>query len=95
MTTPPYLRLEKLWRLRCFLNLRQIDVERATGINVGRLSAAERGQITLTQGEEHALGQFLGDRLKTLQESFANQGQGQDPETSASGVTQNRPMRVT
>lgn len=53
-----------LCRLRRFLGLRQIDVERATGVSVSRLSAAERGMLTLTETEQRLVSAYLADRLR-------------------------------
>jgi transcriptional regulator with XRE-family HTH domain len=57
-----------LRRIRGFLDLRQADVERATGIPVGRLSAAENGKIRLTAPEEAILREFLAARMKVVAE---------------------------
>jgi hypothetical protein len=54
-----------LIRLRRSLFLRQIDVENATGISVHRLSAAERGPVTLSEAEYRIVAEFLQDRLKS------------------------------
>ncbi len=53
-----------LCRLRRFLGLRQLDVERATGVPVSRLSAAERGVLTLTETERRLVSAYLADRLR-------------------------------
>ncbi len=52
-----------LRRVRMFLELRQSDIEHATGIPVGRLSAAERGKLALTRLEQILLKDFLEARL--------------------------------
>ena len=48
--------------VRRFLNLRLIDLERATGIAAARLSEAERGLTRLKPAEQRAVMNFL--RLK-------------------------------
>jgi hypothetical protein len=49
--------------VRRFLNLRLIDVERATGIASQRLSEAERGLTRLKPAEQHAVMNFLRAKL--------------------------------
>jgi hypothetical protein len=55
-------------RIRMFLDLRQIDVERATGISVARLSKAETGGLTLSRPEQVRLNNFLRDRMRIIAE---------------------------
>jgi hypothetical protein len=57
-----------LRRIRGFLDLRQADIERATGIPVGRLSAAENRKIRLSAPEEAILREFLAARMKVVAE---------------------------
>jgi transcriptional regulator with XRE-family HTH domain len=57
-----------LRRIRGFLELRQADVERATGIPIDRLSAVENGKIRLTAPEERILREFLKARLRVVSE---------------------------
>ena len=45
--------------VRRFLNLRLIDLERATGIAAARLSEAERGLTRLKPAEQRAVMNFL------------------------------------
>ena len=56
-------------RVRAFLDLRQIDVERATGIPTWKLSAAEVGRVALSELEEGVLVDFLRDRLRIVHEA--------------------------
>jgi hypothetical protein len=49
--------------VRRFLNLRLIDVERATGIATARLSEAERGLARLKPAEQRAVTNFLRRKL--------------------------------
>jgi hypothetical protein len=49
--------------VRRALDLRLIDVSRATGISAARLSLAERGLAKLTVSERRAIENFLGARL--------------------------------
>jgi hypothetical protein len=49
--------------VRRFLNLRLIDLERATGIASQRLSEAERGLTRLKPAEQRAVMNFLRARL--------------------------------
>ena len=49
--------------VRRFLNLRLIDLERATGISSQRLSEAERGITRLKPAEQRAVMNFLRARL--------------------------------
>jgi transcriptional regulator with XRE-family HTH domain len=56
----------KLRRLRNFLELRQIDIERGTGISVRWLSAAEAGRLELSQSEAILLRDFLFVKLQAL-----------------------------
>jgi len=51
-----------------FLDLRQADVEHATGISVARLSKAEAGGLTLTRPEQVRLDNFLLDRMRIIAE---------------------------
>ena len=53
-----------LCRLRRFLGLRQLDVERATGVSIRRLSLAEQGALTLTETEQRLVSDYLADRLR-------------------------------
>jgi len=53
-----------LCRLRRFLGLRQLDVERATGVSIRRLSLAEQGVLTLTETEQRLVAAYLADRLR-------------------------------
>jgi transcriptional regulator with XRE-family HTH domain len=49
--------------MRRALGLRLIDVERATGIDAGRISLAERGLTRLGILERRAIENFLRSRL--------------------------------
>jgi transcriptional regulator with XRE-family HTH domain len=62
--------MSPLCRLRRFLGLTQIDVALATGISVSRISLSERGSIEcrLTDSENHAVSEYLADRLRILSE---------------------------
>jgi hypothetical protein len=51
-----------------FLDLRQVDIERATGISVARLSKAETGGLMLTRPEQVRLDNFLRDRMRIIAE---------------------------
>jgi DNA-binding XRE family transcriptional regulator len=51
---------------RILLGLRQVDVANATGINVQRLSLAERELVKLNGAEELSLGNFLRERLASV-----------------------------
>ena len=55
-------------RVRNFLGLRQIDVSYATGIAVGRLSAAENGRLRLNATELRALKEFLEAKVRIVLE---------------------------
>jgi transcriptional regulator with XRE-family HTH domain len=55
-----------LRRIRAFLELRQSDVERATGITVRRLSAAESGKCRLNRTEQQLIESFFIDRLRVV-----------------------------
>lgn len=55
-------------RIRRFLDLSQADVERGTGISLGRISAFENGKITLTKPERVRLENFLRCRLRIAAE---------------------------
>jgi hypothetical protein len=55
--------------MRVFLNLRQSDVSAATGISIGRLSAAENRRIKLNPAEERALREFLEARVRIVAEA--------------------------
>jgi hypothetical protein len=55
-------------RIRMFLDLRQVDVERATGISVARLSKAEAGGLMLSRPEQVRLDNFLRDRMRIIAE---------------------------
>jgi transcriptional regulator with XRE-family HTH domain len=57
-----------LSRLRRFLGLTQIDVQNATGVSLRRLSQAESGFIKLSAGEELAVREYLGARLRAISE---------------------------
>jgi hypothetical protein len=49
--------------VRRFLNLRLVDLERATGIAAARLSEAERGLTRLKPAEQRAVMNFLRAKL--------------------------------
>ncbi len=49
--------------LRRALDLRLVDVQRATGVSAQRLSLAERGLARLTDLERRAVESFLRERL--------------------------------
>jgi transcriptional regulator with XRE-family HTH domain len=51
--------------LRLALELRQIDVQRATGISADRISQAERGLVQLTDRERRSIENFLRARLRS------------------------------
>jgi len=56
-------------RMRLFLDLRQADVSRATGVPVWKLSAAEAGRVGLSELEEGLVRDFLRDRLRLVVEA--------------------------
>jgi cobalamin biosynthesis protein CbiG len=49
--------------VRRFLNLRLIDVERATGIAATRISESERGLTQLRPAEQRIVTNFLREKL--------------------------------
>jgi transcriptional regulator with XRE-family HTH domain len=49
--------------IRQFLNLRLIDVERATGIAAVRISESERGLTPLRPAEQRIVTNFLREKL--------------------------------
>jgi hypothetical protein len=49
--------------IRRFLNLRLIDLERATGIIAARISESERGLTQLRPVEQQIITRFLQDKL--------------------------------
>jgi transcriptional regulator with XRE-family HTH domain len=49
--------------VRRFLNLRLIDVERATGIAASRISESERGVRPLRPSEQRVVTTFLREKL--------------------------------
>lgn len=49
--------------VRRFLNLRLIDLERATGITAARISDAERGIAQLRPAEQRIITRFLQEKL--------------------------------
>jgi hypothetical protein len=49
--------------IRRFLNLRLIDVERATGVAASRISESERGICRLNPTEDRIVTNFLRDKL--------------------------------
>ncbi len=53
-------------RLRLFLDLRQGDVARATGVAAWKIAAAEAGRVQLTELEESLVREFLRDRLRVV-----------------------------
>jgi len=52
--------------VRRFLNLRLIDLERATGITAARISQAERGVLELRPAEQKIVTNFLRERLAAV-----------------------------
>jgi hypothetical protein len=52
--------------IRRFLDLRLIDVERATGISVSRISDSERGLIQLRPAEQRIVTEFLRQKLAAV-----------------------------
>lgn len=52
--------------MRRFLNLRLIDLERATGIAAARISAAERGVLELRPAEQRIVTNFLREKLAAV-----------------------------
>jgi hypothetical protein len=52
--------------VRRFLNLRLIDLERATGVAAARISAAERGVLDLRPQEQRIVSNFLREKLVAL-----------------------------
>jgi DNA-binding transcriptional regulator YiaG len=58
--------MQQLKRIRCFLELRQVDLERATGIPVRKLSEAESGSSVLSHAEEQLLKEFLAARMRVV-----------------------------
>jgi predicted transcriptional regulator len=73
-------------RIRMFLDLRQVDVERATGISVARLSKAEAGGLTLSRPEQVRLNNFLHDRMRIIAE-IDNETRCIEPKRFAERVT--------
>jgi hypothetical protein len=69
-----------------FLDLRQVDIERATGISVARLSKAEAGGLTLSRPEQVRLDNFLRDRYRIVAE-IDNEMRCLEPERFAERVT--------
>jgi len=59
--------------IRKFLNLRLIDLERATGVTSARLSESERGLIELRPGEQRIVTNFLREKLAAIVASEAEQ----------------------
>jgi hypothetical protein len=57
-----------LKRIRGFLDLRQSDVERATGVPRYRLALAESGRSILNPAETRALEAYYCARLRMVQE---------------------------
>lgn len=49
--------------VRLALELRQIDIQHATGVSAQRLSQAERGLVQLSDLEKQAIEMFLRARL--------------------------------
>jgi transcriptional regulator with XRE-family HTH domain len=56
-------------RFRRFVEARQVDVSRATGISLQRLSDAERGLASLDAGEIAAIEDFLKARARAISDS--------------------------
>jgi predicted transcriptional regulator len=73
-------------RIRMFVGLRQVDVERATGISVARLSKAEGGGLTLSRTEQILLENVLRDRMRIIVE-IDNEARCSDSERLAERVT--------
>jgi hypothetical protein len=63
--------MSPLFRIRRFLNLRQTDISRATGVPMHRISSAERGLSALTETEHQLIIGFLTERMKGLDESYS------------------------
>lgn len=55
--------------IRQFLNLRLIDLERATGITATRISQAERGVLELRPAEQRIVTNFLREKLAAFMAS--------------------------
>jgi hypothetical protein len=61
--------MQELYRVRRFLDLRQSDIARATGVPVYRISMAERqGISTLDATEQRLVSAYLSDRMRVIQE---------------------------
>ncbi len=60
------LSISKLRRARLNLGRTLLEIQLATGISTGKLSAAERGLVRLTRAEQRVLAQALGTDGATL-----------------------------
>lgn len=83
---PLEMEQQHIRRIRMFLDLRQVDVERATGISMARLSKAEAGALMLTRTEQIRLDNFLRDRMRIIAE-IDNEARCLDSERLAGHVT--------
>jgi transcriptional regulator with XRE-family HTH domain len=56
-----------LRRTRVLLGLRQFDIAAATGVSLGKISAAERGAAQFSEKEQQMLRAFLQERCQLIQ----------------------------